>query len=101
MLTGREAVMPAGRYLPLLHYLAALSPEQHAVTLSFVALEALVDGPLPRTARSAAAYWTSGPVARVNWQRDGWTARLEHSGRAVTFTRLAPGARTEQSMQGQ
>jgi hypothetical protein len=81
--------MLAGRYRPLLQHLAVLPSEQRACVLSFAELAAILGSPLAVSARLNGWYWTAGPVARANWIRDGWDARLDRGDRAVTFTRLA------------
>ncbi len=78
------------RYSALLDYLEALPPRQAGVLLSFAEIEALIGGPLPRTA-TAADFWTSSHTAQLNWRRSGFTARLQWPGPSVVFTRLASG----------
>jgi hypothetical protein len=75
-----------GRYAPLLAYLDAVPPEEPWVRMTFAAIEALIVAPLPASAQRP-DYWTSSQVARLNWQRIGWAARLDRAAGVVTFTR--------------
>lgn len=77
---------PRGRYNPLLNALDALPAAQPSVRFSFAALETLLGSPLPPIA-SIGTYWSSSRVARSNWQRSGFVARLDRAGPAVIFTR--------------
>jgi hypothetical protein len=74
------------RYAPLLDYLEVLPAAQSEVQLSFPEIEALIGGPLPRTA-TVPGFWTSSHTARLNWRRSGFTARLLWPGPAVRFSR--------------
>jgi hypothetical protein len=56
---------------------------------SFAELERLLGVPLSVSARMLGNCWTSSEAAPVNWNRDGWAARLDRLDRAVTFTRRA------------
>jgi hypothetical protein len=75
-----------GRYAALLAVLDTLPADQPSVRLTLAELEALLDGPLPASTRRT-DYWTSSHVARLNWERVGFTAHLDRDSPAVTFTR--------------
>jgi hypothetical protein len=77
------------RYLPLLDALDALPAAEPRLCLSFAELEALLGHPLPESAH-VPSFWTGSAVAQRNWERSGFTARLDRVGPAVTFTRLPP-----------
>ncbi|HZQ37123.1 MAG TPA: hypothetical protein VFD32_14420 [Dehalococcoidia bacterium] len=75
-----------GRYHALLDALDAWPAEQATLRLPVTAIEALIGGPLPRTA-AAPEFWTSSHTARKNWQRLGWSARRDRADGAIVFTR--------------
>ena len=77
---------PARKYPPLNRYLEALSLDQQSVTLTFAELEQLLGWSLPPSALLA-FYWTSTPIARINWELSGFTAKLDRLERRVSFTR--------------
>jgi hypothetical protein len=75
-----------GRYHALLDALDAWPAEQATLRLPVTAIEALIGGPLPRTA-AAPEFWTSSHTARKNWQRLGWWARRDRANGTIVFTR--------------
>jgi hypothetical protein len=77
---------PPRKYLPLNRYLDALAPEQGSVRLSFAQLEEILGAALPPSAWLA-HYWAGSTVARYNWERCGFAARLDRLDRLVEFTR--------------
>ena len=90
--------MPS-RYDALAAHLAA--QEDDAVTLSFDIVEAIIDGPLPASARRHRAWWGNdlGPGRQSRgWRSVGWlvgTVRLDQG--LVTFHKHeAPAPRTEE-----
>ena len=74
------------RYVPLCQYLEQLPAEQQTVQLRLAEMETLIDGALPPSALWS-TYWSGGGVARRNWRRSGWQAKLARPA-AVLFTRL-------------
>ncbi len=82
-----------GRYHALLDALDAWPAEQPTLRLPLTAIEALIGGPLPRTA-AAAEFWTSSHTARKNWQRLGWWAERDRATGTVVFTRRCREARS-------
>ncbi len=77
---------PARKYLPLNRYLENLEPDQATATLTFTEIEEMLGSVLPPSARLA-HYWAGSSVARYNWERSGFAARLDRLGRLVVFTR--------------
>lgn len=77
---------PARKYLPLNRYLEELPPDQRTIRLSFKQLEEILGSPLPPSAWLA-HYWAGSTVARYNWERCGFAARLDRLERTVEFTR--------------
>lgn len=91
-----------GRYHALLDALDARPAEQPSLRLPVAAIEALIGGPLPRTA-AAPEFWSSSHTARKNWQRLGWLAQPDRTDGAIVFTRrcrvmAAPGGRGARSL---
>ena len=82
---------PARKYLPLNRYLESAEPQQMSVSLTFAEMEQILGSPLPPSAWLA-HYWTGSTVARYNWERSGYAAKLDRLGRLVTFTRRPPRA---------
>ena len=80
-----------GKYRLLVAYLAALPPEMETELLTFPALEALLGGPLPRSARTR-SFWENGRrVAWVGWRPAGWrvyAVDLTPGEEAVSFARV-------------
>ena len=82
----------ASRYRPLADHLAALPPDVAAVTLPLSAIEALIGGPLPASARTS-NWWTNSPTqhaARL-WLAVGWRVTGREMRRlpaTVTFARI-------------
>jgi hypothetical protein len=63
-----------GKYQPLADWLAAYPGD--AVTLTFAQVEAILGQPVPKAARSSAAWWLRpAPRARAAqpWRAAGWT----------------------------
>lgn len=88
-MTTTSVVGQPQRYRPLVQYLAALPADQARVRLSVAAIEALIGGPLPVSARATPNYWRYS-LAR-QWAPLGFTADLDRrDGGSVTFTRRAP-----------
>jgi hypothetical protein len=77
---------PARKYLQLNRYLESLDPEQSTATLTFAEIEARLGSSLPPSAWLA-HYWAGSSVARYNWERSGFAAKLDRIGRLVVFTR--------------
>jgi len=77
---------PARKYLPLSLYLEAVTPAQASIALTFTELEAILGSSLPPSAWLA-HYWAGSSVARYNWERSGFVAKLDRLGRLVVFTR--------------
>ena len=75
------------KYEPLYRYLAQLPADQATVRLTFAEIEALLGVPLSATAQTKHEYWTINIMARRNWHRHGFTARLDRVERAIDFTR--------------
>jgi hypothetical protein len=77
---------PARKYLPLNRYLEDLDPQQPTATLTFVEIEEKLGSALPPSAWLA-HYWAGSSVARYNWERSGFAAKLDRLERLVVFTR--------------
>lgn len=77
---------PARKYLPLNRYLERLSPTEQSVTLTFAQIEEILGAPLPASSWLS-HYWAGSTVARYNWERSGFAAKLDRLGRLVVFTR--------------
>jgi hypothetical protein len=77
---------PARKYLPLNRYLEHVSPNETSVSLTFSEMEEILGATLPPSAWLA-HYWAGSSVARYNWERSGFAARLDRLGRLVVFTR--------------
>ncbi len=77
---------PARKYLPLNRYLESLDPEQSTASLTFAEIEEKLGAALPPSAWLA-HYWAGSSVARYNWERSGFAAKLDRLGRLVVFTR--------------
>ena len=77
---------PARKYLPLNRYLEDLSADQQSIQLTFKQLEEILGSALPPSAWLA-HYWAGSTVARYNWERCGFAAKLDRLGRLVVFTR--------------
>ena len=80
------------KYDPLIAYLAAFAAGE--VTLTFAEIEAIIEAPLPPSARRA-AFWgnTTEQVVQPPWRQAGWRVRrtdLHADTRTVTFVREAP-----------
>ncbi len=80
---------PARKYLPLNRHLEALSPDTETVSLTFKQMEEILGSALPPSAWLA-HYWAGSSVARYNWERSGFGAKLDRLGRLVVFTRRPP-----------
>ena len=80
---------PARKYLPLNRYLEALSSDTECVSLTFKEMEEILGSALPPSAWLA-HYWAGSSVARYNWERSGFGAKLDRLGRLVVFSRRAP-----------
>jgi hypothetical protein len=80
---------PPRKYLPLNRYLEALPPDRPAESITFAKLEEILGAQLPPSAWLA-HYWAGSSVARYNWERSGFSARLDRLGRLVVFTRKPP-----------
>ena len=80
---------PPRKYLPLNRYLEALPADRAAESITFAKLEEILGSPLPPSAWLA-HYWAGSSVARYNWERSGFSARLDRLGRLVVFTRKPP-----------
>jgi hypothetical protein len=77
---------PARKYLPLNRYLEQVPPDEAQVSLSFQEIEDLLEASLPPSAWLP-HYWSGSSVARYNWERSGFCAKLDRLQRRVTFTR--------------
>ncbi len=77
---------PARKYLPLNRYLEQVPAEIEAVCLSFREIEELLEAQLPPSAWLP-HYWSGSSVARYNWERSGFSAKLDRLQRSVVFTR--------------
>src|SRR5437899_2057597 len=82
--------MPPRKYLALNRYLETLSPDHHSVALTFAELETLLGSPLPAS-KVLPHYWSTGFIARYNWNLSGFTAKLDRLERRVIFTRRPVG----------
>lgn len=80
---------PARKYLPLNRYLEQLDPNQETVSITFTEIEEILGSALPPSAWLS-HYWAGSSVARYNWERSGFGARLDRLGRLVVFTRRPP-----------
>lgn len=76
----------ARKYLPLNRHLEALDPGVGSISITFSELETILGTPLPLSAWLA-HYWAGSSVARYNWERSGFAAKLDRLGRLVVFTR--------------
>ncbi|HLZ69354.1 MAG TPA: hypothetical protein VKV26_05520 [Dehalococcoidia bacterium] len=86
---------PARKYLPLNRYLEDLSSDQQTIQLTFRQLEEILGAALPPSAWLA-HYWAGSTVARYNWERSGFAAKLDRLDRLVEFKRR-PSRRTATS----
>ncbi|MHB8574854.1 MAG: DUF7662 domain-containing protein [Dehalococcoidia bacterium] len=77
---------PPRKYLPLNRHLESLPADQASASITFAQLEEILGAPLPPSAWLA-HYWAGSSVARYNWERSGFSARLDRLGRLVLFTR--------------
>ncbi len=77
---------PPRKYLPLNRYLENVPEDQQSISITFAQLEEILGSPLPPSAWLA-HYWAGSSVARYNWERSGFSARLDRLGRLVVFTR--------------
>jgi hypothetical protein len=80
---------PARKYLPLNRYLEAIPADTQSVCLTFAQMEEILGSELPPSAWLA-HYWAGSSVARYNWERSGFGAKLDRLGRLVVFTRRPP-----------
>lgn len=79
--------MPQARkYLPLTRYLEQIAADEPTVTLSFGEIEQLLGAALPPSAWLP-HYWSGSSVARSNWERCGFVAKLDRLQRQVVFSR--------------
>jgi hypothetical protein len=77
---------PARKYLPLNRHLEAVDSGKATVALTFTEMEEILGSALPPSAWLA-HYWAGSSVARYNWERSGFSAKLDRLGRLVVFTR--------------
>lgn len=65
--------MPSkGKYYPLYEYLKQ-QPDEGLLELSFEEIEAILDKPLPATARATRAWWANSKTPQAQmWQEAGW-----------------------------
>jgi hypothetical protein len=81
--------MPRSRkFTDLTLLLQGLPRDVDGVRLTFADLEKLGEGPLPPGAWTS-AYWSNSTVARRNWLRYGFAAKLDRHGCVVLFSRCA------------
>lgn len=80
---------PARKYLPLNLYLEAIAADQASIALTFQEVEQILGSSLPPSAWLT-HYWAGSSVARYNWERSGFAAKLDRLGRLVVFTRRPP-----------
>jgi hypothetical protein len=77
---------PARKYLPLNRHLEQFGSEVENVSITFKEMEQILGSSLPPSAWLA-HYWAGSSVARYNWERSGFGAKLDRLGRLVVFTR--------------
>jgi len=77
---------PARKYLPLNRYLEQVPSADQTVSLTFAEMEKILGASLPPSAWLS-HYWAGSSVARYNWERSGFAAKLDRLGRLVVFTR--------------
>jgi hypothetical protein len=85
---GAQTKQPR-RYAPLIAWLQALPADQDKAELTLSELEQLIGQPLTSSAGTP-GYWTTVDRTRTSWRSAGFSARLNHATRVVTFTRLQP-----------
>jgi hypothetical protein len=82
------------KYEPLQQHLE--KAEEEIVPLTFEAIETLLHGPLPASARAHSAWWANNPAGHVNaqaWLNAGYRAeRIDLAEETVVFRRTAPSA---------
>ncbi len=75
-------------YQPLVEYLAIQS--ERDVTLTFVAIEAIIGRPLSLSAMNMSSIWHNTTQAHVRrWRAISWRARYDRRNTCVHFTRDA------------
>ncbi len=75
----------ATKYQPLVDYLAVQTVRD--VTLSFVAIEAIIGAPLSLSATIMPGPWRAMTHPYVHqWRERGWHARFDRRNRCVHFT---------------
>lgn len=78
------------KYQPLSERLAG--HDEREWRTSFADLEAMLGFPLPKIARSSAAWWANdgGKTHHRAWLDHGWAADVDRSGETVVFRRHGP-----------
>src|SRR4051812_1979705 len=76
------------KYLPLADFLA--TQETETITLPFTQIEALIDSPLPISAKVSTSFWRRNLLAGIRaLHAVGWEARrVDCYGEAIVFARL-------------
>ena len=88
MMAGTAAPAYAGRFAPLVAFLAAQPGDD--VALTFEAIEAIIGEGLTLADRISTDHWSGRHRAHARaWGALGWRARLDHPHRVVHFTRAA------------
>ncbi len=90
--TISRLILGTRKYLPLTHLLLSRGPEIGSMEMNFRAIETVLAGALPKSARRSRTWWANDPgrAQAYSWMAIGWeTASVDLQGERVDFVRSA------------